>query len=142
MKTRYYWLLSGLISSMAAAEEQQPKIEDLSLMQVVLPLLLVIILIFLLAWLVKKVNPGTPSLGQGITVIANTPLSSHARVCLIRVGDKDILLGVTSQQVTQLHTFEEPPVSLPKNENAHNFADQFKSILQGRKKNTDSTETE
>ena len=137
MMTRYFWLLPGLIASLAFAEEEKPKMEDLSLMQVVMPLLLVIVLIFVLAWLVKKMNLGTPALGQGITVIANAPLSSHARICLIRVGDKDILVGVTNQQVTPIHTFEESPVPPPNNENAQDFAGQFKRLLKGKSKTDD-----
>ena len=131
MAIRYYSLLTCLFAARVFAEEEKPGIEDLSLMQVVMPLLLVIILIFVLAWLVKKINPGSPTLGQGITVIASAPLSSHARVCLIRVGDKDILVGVTSHQVTPVYTFEESPVPPAHTENPQDFSHHFKRLLQG-----------
>ncbi|AMO58668.1 hypothetical protein GZ77_17790 [Endozoicomonas montiporae] len=134
MAIRYYTLLPCLLVTQVFAEEQNPGIEDLSLMQVVMPLLLVIVLIFVLAWLVKKMNPGTPTLGQGITVIASAPVSSQARVCLIRVGDKDILVGVTSHQVTPIHTFEESPVPAAEAENPQDFAHQFKRMLKGSRK--------
>ena len=134
MAIRYYSLLTCMLATHVFAEEERPGIEDLSLMQVVMPLLLVIVLIFVLAWLVKKMNPASPTPGQGITVLASTPLSSHARVCLIRVGDKDILVGVTSHQVTPVHTFEESPVPPAQTENPQDFAHHFKHLLKSDRK--------
>lgn len=125
-------LCSFWLPATALAEPAKP--EDLSLMQVVAPLFFVILLIFGLAWLVKKLNTGTPSIGYGIKIIANTPVSSQARVCLIRVGGKDILLGVTNQQVTRLHTFDEEAVPAPEPQNIQDFASQFKQLLKGRNK--------
>ena len=121
-------LISWPLTSLA-----QPKpVEEMSLLQVVTPLLLVIILIFVLAWLVKKLNPGGTVLGQGIKVIASAPLSGQARVCLVKVGDKDILLGVTGQKVSLLHTFEQP-VNLPSTQPSANLAEQFSRLLKKEK---------
>ena len=139
MVTRFLAAITALIPIWVFAEPQQSGVEDLSIYQVVTPLILVIVLIFLLAWLVKKVNPTVSSMGQGITVVASAPLSSNARVCLVRVGDKDILLGVTSQQITPLHTFEEPPVNIPDKENATEFAGHFKRLLKTGKPTDESS---
>ncbi|WP_257252503.1 flagellar biosynthetic protein FliO [Endozoicomonas sp. SESOKO3] len=91
----------------------------------------VIVLIFALAWIVKKLNIGTPTAGQGIKVVSSIPVSSQARVCLIRIGEKDILLGVTNQQVSLIHTFDESPLLPDKKENQQDFAVQFKNLLKG-----------
>ena len=128
--------LFSLILLMAAplyAEEAAPATEDISLFQIVMPLLLVISLIFVLAWLVKKMNSGVAPLGKGIKVVGSTPLSSHARACLVEVGDKTLLLGVTNQQVTVLETFEESPLPDQPEENPGHFASEFKRLLKGNK---------
>ncbi|MGI9274830.1 MAG: flagellar biosynthetic protein FliO [Endozoicomonas sp.] len=119
-----------------ALAEPEP-LQNLSLMQVVTPLLLVIFMIFLLAWLARKLKLGTPVLGQGIKVIASVPLSGQARACLIRVGDRDILLGVTNEQVTQLHTFDEPLEELDTGNPSPELARQFSRFLKGKGKARD-----
>ena len=116
--------------------EPEP-LQNLSLMQVVTPLLLVIFMIFLLAWLARKMKLGTPILGQGIKVLASVPLSGQARVCLVRVGGKDILLGVTSEQITQLHTFEETLEELDTSPPPPELAKQFSRFLRGGEKSRD-----
>nr|WP_306670718.1 MULTISPECIES: flagellar biosynthetic protein FliO [unclassified Endozoicomonas] len=123
-------LLSGF-SAFALAEETVDRPADLSLTQVIAPLFFVIVLIFALAWIVKKLNIGTPTAGQGIKVVSSIPVSSQARVCLIRIGEKDILLGVTNQQVSLIHTFDESPLLPDKKENQQDFAVQFKNLLKG-----------
>ena len=118
-------------STIAAAEAETKKAADLSLTQVVAPLFFVILLIFVLAWIVKKLNIGTPAIGQGIKVVSSIPVSSQARVCLIRIGDKDILLGVTNQQVNLIHTFDESPLPPESKEHQQDFANQFRNLLKG-----------
>ncbi|KEQ16329.1 flagellar biosynthetic protein FliO [Endozoicomonas numazuensis] len=119
------------LSSFALGETEADKPADLSLTQVIAPLFFVILLIFALAWIVKKLNIGTPAIGQGIKVVSSIPVSSQARVCLIQIGDKDILLGVTNQQVSLIHTFDESPLPPENRQNHQHFADQFKSLLKG-----------
>jgi flagellar protein FliO/FliZ len=123
------FLILASLPLWATAEPEKPV--DLSLMQVLAPLFFVIVLIFALAWLVKKMNIGTPAVGQGIQILSSTPVSSQARVCLIRVGGKDILLGVTNQQVNRIHTFDEPATPPEEEESNHEFASQFKRLLKG-----------
>ncbi|WP_422136460.1 flagellar biosynthetic protein FliO [Endozoicomonas sp. ALD040] len=123
-------LLSGF-SAIAFAEVTTDKPADLSLTQVIAPLFFVIVLIFALAWIVKKLNIGTPAVGQGIKVVSSVPVSSQARVCLIRIGEKDILLGVTNQQVNLIHRFDESPLPPDNRQNQQDFAVQFKNLLKG-----------
>ncbi|MRI33116.1 flagellar biosynthetic protein FliO [Endozoicomonas sp. OPT23] len=118
------------VSSSFPSFAEGVKTPEISIAQVLLPLAMVIGLIFALAWLVKRFHPGTPGMGKGVQVLANTPLSSQARVCLVRVGGKDVLLGVTNQQVSRLLVLEETEEveeagQQPKND----FADHFKRLL-------------
>ena len=121
--------LSGISSSFPVLAEVV-ETPELSLTQVLLPLVMVIGLIFALAWLVKRVHPGSPSMGKGVRVLANTPLSSQARVCLVRVGGKDVLLGVTNQKVSRLLILDETDDPQESDQPSGNeFADHFKRLL-------------
>ncbi|WP_263081655.1 flagellar biosynthetic protein FliO [Endozoicomonas sp. Mp262] len=120
-------ILLSLVVLPALAEPSP--VTEMSAMQVITPLLLVIALIFLLAWLVKKVNPGQTAMGKDIMVIASTPVSNQARLCLVRVGGKDILVGVTAQQVTRIETFNEPVVDQPANSSPHDLSQQFRKLM-------------
>ena len=128
MNRKLVFLLS--ISSSLSVSAETVTTPELSIMQVLMPLIMVIGLIFVLAWLVKRFHPGTPSIGKGVQVLANTPLSSQARVCLVRVGGKDVLLGVTNQQVSRLLVLDESDEPEETGQQTGNdFADQFKRLL-------------
>lgn len=78
------------------------------LVQLVLGLLLVIGLIFLLAWLVRRVQQVGPRGGQVIKVLASQALGPRDRLVLVQVGGEQILLGLTPGRITPLHVMAEP----------------------------------
>ncbi len=135
-------LLLLLPQTLMAAEDSeiiQPvsPLDNLDLMQMLAPLLMVIALIFALTWLVKKLNPGLPKLGNDIQVISTTHLSNQARLCLVRAGGKDILVGVTNSNVSHIQTFDEPVIPPTReSENPAQFSQQFKKLL--NRKESDS----
>lgn len=102
---------------------------DINIGQTITALLLVIGLIFLLAWLVKKFNPGQTAMGKDIMVVASTPVSNQARLCLVRVGNKDILVGVTAQQVNHIETFNEPVIAPQDNSVPHDLSRHFRRLM-------------
>ncbi|MCF7982556.1 MAG: flagellar biosynthetic protein FliO [Pseudomonadales bacterium] len=76
----------------------------------VLGLAFVLLLIFGCAWLIKRFG-ALPNAGNGaIKVISVLPMGTRERICLVEVGGKQLLLGVTAAQISILHTFEEPAV--------------------------------
>jgi len=94
-----------------AADSTLPQAPDplASTGRVMIFLLLVIGLIVLLAWLVTKVR-GTrfiPADGQ-IRVIASQPLGIKEKIAVLQIGDKQIVVGVTAQQITLLTELDEP----------------------------------
>lgn len=82
------------------------------LTQLVLGLLLVLGLIFALAWLLRRVQYAGPRQGQAIELISSRALGARDRLVLVQVGNEQILLGLTPGRITPLHVLKEP-VQLP-----------------------------
>jgi flagellar protein FliO/FliZ len=43
-------------------------------------------------------------------VLAQLPLSPREKLVLVEVGDKQMLLGVSSSSINQLHVFDQPVI--------------------------------
>ena len=82
------------------------------LAQLVIGLLLVIGLIFLLAWMMRRVQRLGPNNGKVIKIVASQALSPRDRLVLVQVGNEQILLGLTPGRINSLHVMGEP-VHLP-----------------------------
>ena len=100
------------------------------LMQLVLGLLLVLGLIFFLAWLLRRVQQAGPAgKGQVIGLIGSRALSQRDRLVLVQVGNEQILLGLTPGSITALHVLKEP-VQVPSTEAATpEFAQRLMELL-------------
>jgi flagellar protein FliO/FliZ len=84
-----------------------------SLGQVTLALGLVLALIFVAAWLMRRLK-GFGKTGTGVLdIIAELPLSQKERAVLIRVGTQQVLIGVAPGRVSTLHVLDEPVELLP-----------------------------
>ena len=79
------------------------------LTQLVFGLLLVLGLIFLLAWLLRRVQQaGAAGKGQVIELIGSRALGPRDRLMLVQVGNEQILLGLSPGTITALHVLKEP----------------------------------
>jgi flagellar protein FliO/FliZ len=77
--------------------------------QLVLGLLLVLGLIFFLAWLLRRVQQAGPAgKGQVIELIGSRALGPRDRLVLVQVGNEQILLGLSPGTITALHVLKEP----------------------------------
>lgn len=101
------------------------------LTQVFVALLLIIGLIFALAWLLKKLGNGSLVGNAHIKLVANMPLGTRERIALIEVGGKQMLLGITAQQISHLHTFDEEVVDTGKLPENSEFGRKIKEIIAG-----------
>lgn len=132
-------LLLGLVlpfSALAAGPAAQEAAAPLAgsgvggqVVQLLLGLLLVIGLIFLLAWLVRRVQQIVPRGGQVIKIVATQALGPRDRLVLVQVGGEQVLLGLTPGTITSLHVLKEP-VHLPDAEPASTeFAQRLMELL-------------
>nr|WP_238437579.1 flagellar biosynthetic protein FliO [Pseudomonas chlororaphis] len=100
------------------------------LTQLVLGLLLVVGLIFFLAWLLRRVQQAGPAgKGQVIELIGSRALGPRDRLVLVQVGNEQILLGLTPGTITALHVLKES-VQVPSTEQATpEFAQRLMELL-------------
>lgn len=125
-----FFISKPLLAEAEPIDKATPNpLDELDIFQVIAPLLMVIVLIFALAWLVKKMNTGIPAMGKDIEILSTTPLSGQSRLCLVRVAGKDMLIGVTATNISLLQAFDEPVVQTRPKENPSEFAEQFKKLL-------------
>jgi len=78
------------------------------LAQLLLGLVLVVGLIFLLAWLVRRVQQVVPRGNQAIRLISSQALGPRDRLVLVQVGEEQVLLGLTPGRITPLHVMRQP----------------------------------
>lgn len=79
--------------------------------RVVFFLLIVVTLIIGLAWLLHRTRmvSGFSNNGQGaLKVVATLPLGMKEKVAVIQVGEQQIVVGITAQNMTLLTELEQP----------------------------------
>ncbi|YCO04510.1 flagellar biosynthetic protein FliO [Vibrio sp. VNB-15] len=71
-------------------------------------LVLVIGVILLLAWLLKRMQ--VPSMGQqkGLRIVSQLPVGTKERIAVVQVGEEQFLVGITSQSIQTLAKLETP----------------------------------
>jgi flagellar protein FliO/FliZ len=137
----FLWLLCGLPLATLAAESSPVVASSAGqvmagsgsltsqLGQMLLGLLLVIGLIFALAWLLRRVQRIGPRGAQVIKLLASQALGPRDRLVLVQVGSEQILLGLSAGRITPLHVLKEP-VHLPDSEPASTeFAQRLMELL-------------
>ncbi|NQZ26794.1 MAG: flagellar biosynthetic protein FliO [Colwellia sp.] len=87
----------------------------------ILSLLMVLALIIICAFVLKRFNISQQGISQ-LKVITSLSLGTKERLMVVQVGEQQLLLGVTAQQITLLETLAEPltkqginTAALPKN---------------------------
>ncbi|EKP0302416.1 flagellar biosynthetic protein FliO [Aeromonas veronii] len=70
--------------------------------------LMVIGLILVLGFLLKKSKLATTMGGGQMRVIASLPVGYKEKLLVVKVGEQQLLVGVTPQQVNFLYRLEEP----------------------------------
>jgi flagellar protein FliO/FliZ len=78
------------------------------LSEVAFALILVLAVIFVIAWLMRRMRVVGSKVGGAIDVLAEVPLGQKERAVLLKVGNQQILLGVAPGRVNTLHVLSEP----------------------------------
>lgn len=103
MKTFFVVSMALLSSPASAAVAVGP-----GLMQWLLSCSLVIGFILLLAWLLRKSRLIQPMTQGPMKVISSLPLGTRERLLVVRVGEQQVLLGVTPGTISYLCQLDKP----------------------------------
>lgn len=131
-----FWLLSLLlaVSPLLANESAQkiPAVDPVSstyLVKIILGLAFILLLIFMLAWLMKKMQLTPHSGQQMIKVLSAISVGTRDRIALVEVGNEQILVGLTPGRIQKLHTLSSP-VALPDGSSQQQgFTSKFNSLM-------------
>ncbi|WP_019613255.1 flagellar biosynthetic protein FliO [Psychromonas ossibalaenae] len=106
---RFFILVGAFFPVLSFGVQETASRPDLALGSMLASLLLVIVCIFVFAYLMKKTNLLKNGQGKSaIKVVATQPLTSKGRVQMIEINGQHYLLGVTEQNITLLDKFEKP----------------------------------
>jgi flagellar protein FliO/FliZ len=111
---RWLLLTIGLFSGVLRAQTENlaaAPLEPISspyLLKLTGGLILIVALILLLAWLVKKFNLNQQSHSGLIKIIAGLSIGTRDRIVLLQIGEEQILVGLTPGRIEKLHTLAQP----------------------------------
>jgi len=102
-------------------------VPELDLLTTFGSLVVVIGVILALAWLLKKMR--LPAMGnqKGLSIIRQIPVGTRERIAIVKVGEEQFLVGVTSHTINLISRLEKP-IDEEQIEN-HSFATQFSQLL-------------
>lgn len=76
--------------------------------QILLSLVLVLVIIFVAAWLLRRYGR-FPGVADGnLKVLGALSVGQRERILLLQVGKDQVLVGVTSNKISRLHQLDEP----------------------------------
>jgi flagellar protein FliO/FliZ len=139
-KTGVYTLSAvSVFTAFSANAETKSLSNPTSIVSIFLSLLLVVGVIFMLAFLMRRFNVTPGGTGQ-LKVVASIMAGTKERVMVIQVGDEQHLLGVTSQNINHLAKLE-TPLDTPSAGTGQNFKEKLTQALAGKMQtgNTDKS---
>ncbi|HEB55053.1 MAG TPA: flagellar biosynthetic protein FliO [Gammaproteobacteria bacterium] len=146
IRAGYYLVLSLLLSfSVQAADEKAAPLHGLSTLksssvanstlstgsyiQMILGLLFIVLLIFALAWLMRRMGRLQSVMGGSMKLLGGVSLGQRERAMLVQVGETQMLLGVAPGSVRTLHVFDKPVVTASAAAAGNSFADKLNAVL-------------
>jgi flagellar protein FliO/FliZ len=100
-------------------------------------LVIVLGLFFLLAWLMKKLSGGTVAGSGKMQILGGLSLGMREKIVLLKVGDQQLVLGVSPGRIEKLHVLQGEDCLVPEpttrlTETGSNFASKLADIMQGK----------
>ena len=97
-------------------------------------LLLVVMVIFLFAWLAKKLKLNQQAQNGLIRIVAGLSTGTRDRILLLQVGEEQILVGLTPGRIEKIHVMSQPIEVAQGEPISTSFADKLNSLMSQRDK--------
>ncbi len=107
-----------------------------NLTEVFFSLIFIVILIFFLAWVIKRIGYHPINNNQLMKVVATLPVTAKEKIVLVQVGEEQIVIGVAPGFVGNIKTLDKP-ITLPTEKlnqgemdnQAHKITSSFSNII-------------
>lgn len=130
-KTRGWLLFLPLVcSSFLARAEPENYTNPSSIVSIFLSLLLVIAIVFMLAFVMRRFNV-TSSSSSHLKVITTMVAGTRERVMVIEVAGEQHLLGVTAHNINHLAKLDNP-IDMPSSNSNDKFKDKLTMFMAGK----------
>ena len=97
--------------------------------QVFVGLVIVIAMIFAVAALAKRFGAGGMLNNQHMKIVSSLSLGQKEKIIVIEAGERQLLLGVTAQQITNLYVFDESIIDLKTKKEMSDFTQKIHGFL-------------
>jgi flagellar protein FliO/FliZ len=135
------WLWLGIVLPAFSAEKAKPAgplatepVSATQYLQMVLGLLLVLGVIFGLAWVIRRMGQFTAPVNGQLRVLGGVNVGQREKVVVIQVAETQLVVGVAPGQVNTLHVFDKPVLNNDGKPVSENFASRLQAALKGQLK--------
>lgn len=107
--------------------------------QMLFGLFAIVVFIFAVAWLIKRMGTLNPNHSSNLKIIAGLSVGQREKIVVIQVMDEQLLVGITQSNIQLLSKLEQP---IPE-QSMHSlggFQDKLQSAMNNFKKKTDAGE--
>jgi flagellar protein FliO/FliZ len=126
-------LISVLPLTVNAETMSSAPVTASTLLQTIFGLIAVLAVILFLGWMLKRSQFFHAAHHGQLKVLGAISLGAREKAVLIQVGEQQLLLGVTPQQINTLYTLPEPlSVREMPTKTGDSFADRLKQMMQQR----------
>ena len=121
-------LTAGFIASLSLPAAATTLTEPPDFLRMLMSLIIVLAVIFLLAFIVKKLKI-TPHSQKHLRTVAQLSVGTKERVVVVEVNGEQFMLGVTSNNVNLLHKLDQPIEKTQLSENVDRTPLTIQSLL-------------
>jgi flagellar protein FliO/FliZ len=131
-------LMTGSLEVKAALNPNPgtaPVLSQSDLVEWAMGLGLVILVILISAWILRRLNRFSFSQGNRLRILGGISVGTRERVILLQIGEKQLLLGVAPGRVETLHVLQPGDLASVESDNpagsAGGFAERIKQSMRG-----------
>lgn len=131
------FLMMNLQVSLQAEEMAKPEMVSIpslvtgsSMLHMFLALLLVLAVIGIIAWLLKRFGIGPGNQSNLIKIVAATAVGQRERIVIVEIANNWLVLGVAPGHINLLHQMEKMAISMPNDLSKTGVANDFFAQLQ------------